>query len=80
MARELGMNPKKCGGLVNHKQEPWKPPPPQFIQRLYEERFGKPHPGKVMSIEERAAESSAKKPLARPNVQQSVHPAVSRHA
>lgn len=26
MARELGMNPRKFGGLANHKQEPWKAP------------------------------------------------------
>jgi hypothetical protein len=25
MARELGLNPKKFGGLANHRQEPWKP-------------------------------------------------------
>lgn len=28
MARELGMNPKRLGGLANHKQEPWKAPLP----------------------------------------------------
>jgi hypothetical protein len=61
MARELGMNHKKFGSLANHKQEPWKAPLPEFIRRLYEERFGKPHPDKVMSIEERAAEISAKR-------------------
>lgn len=26
MARELGLNPKKLGGMNNHKQEPWKAP------------------------------------------------------
>jgi hypothetical protein len=26
MARELGLNPKKCGGLATHRQEPWKLP------------------------------------------------------
>jgi hypothetical protein len=41
MARELGMNPRKLGGLANHKQEPWKLPLPQFIEDLYERRFGK---------------------------------------
>ena len=41
MARELGMNPKKLGGLANHKQEPWKVPLPQFIEELYESRFRK---------------------------------------
>jgi len=32
MARELGLNPKKCGGLANHRQEPWKPALPMYIQ------------------------------------------------
>jgi hypothetical protein len=26
MARELGLHPKQCGGLANHRQEPWKLP------------------------------------------------------
>ena len=34
MARELGMNPKKFGGLANHKQEKWKSPLPDFIEDL----------------------------------------------
>jgi Putative transposase len=38
MARELGLNPKKFGGLANHRQEPWKLPLPEgsvtFIQRF----------------------------------------------
>lgn len=41
MARELGMNPKKLGGLANHKQEPWKAPLPQFIEELHARRFRK---------------------------------------
>lgn len=61
MARELGMNPKKFGGLANHKQEPWKAPLPLFIQYLYEKRFGKERPDRVLSIEERARELAAKK-------------------
>ena len=32
MARELGLNPKKFGGLANQRQEPWKMPLPQFIE------------------------------------------------
>jgi len=39
MARELGMNPKKLGGMANHKQERWKAPLPQFIEELHERRF-----------------------------------------
>ena len=41
MARELGMNPKKFGGLDNHKQEKWKSPLPDFIEDLYYKRFKK---------------------------------------
>ena len=36
MARELGMNPSGLGKLDNHRQEPWKAPLPEFIERLYE--------------------------------------------
>ena len=61
MARELGMNPKKLGGLANHDQEPWKMPLPRFIEHLYEKRFGRPRPESVVSIEERARLQAAKK-------------------
>ena len=44
MARELGMNPKKFGGLANHKQEKWKEPLPDFIETLYFKRFKKEKP------------------------------------
>ncbi len=44
MARELGMNPKKFGGLANHKQESWKAPLPEFIEDLYFKRFEKEKP------------------------------------
>jgi hypothetical protein len=54
MARELGMNPKKLGKLDNHRQERWKAPLPEFIEELYERRFGKLAPDVVMSIEELA--------------------------
>ncbi len=40
MARALGLNPKKFGKLSNYKQEPWKMPLPQYIEHLYEKRFG----------------------------------------
>lgn len=40
MAKKLGLNPKKFGGLANHKQEPWKALLPDFIRTLYQERFG----------------------------------------
>lgn len=41
MARELGMNPKKFGGMANHNQEPWKVPLGQFIEHSYLETFKK---------------------------------------
>jgi len=61
MARELGMNPRKLGGLANHDQEPWKLPLPQFIERLYMKQFGKPRPDRVLSVEDRATELATKK-------------------
>ncbi len=50
MARELGMNPKKIGGLANHKQEPWKAPLPNFIEDLYFKRFKKEKPENIQSL------------------------------
>ena len=44
MAKELGLNPKKFGGLANTKQEPWKVPLPDFIEEIYFKRFGKTRP------------------------------------
>ena len=60
MAREMGMNPRKLGGLANHDQEPWKAPLPAFIEHLYQKRFGKAQPDRVLSIENRAREIAAK--------------------
>ena len=50
MARELGMNPKKLGKLDNHKQEPWKLPLPQFIEKCYLKTFKRARPEKVLSL------------------------------
>lgn len=61
MARELGLNPKKIGSLANHRQEPWKEPLPQFIATMYERRFGRRRPERVVSIEKRVAELAEKK-------------------
>jgi hypothetical protein len=61
MARELGMNPRKLGKLANHDQEPWKAPLSIFIAHLYQKRFGKAQPDRVLSIEDRAREIAAKK-------------------
>lgn len=67
MARELGMNPKKFGGLANHKQEPWKVPLPEFIEEIYYKRFKKERPDTVKSIErvvkDRNRQSEGKKRL-----------------
>lgn len=52
MARDLGLNPKKFGGLANHKQQPWKAPLPIFIEDLYEKQLGRRRPENVVSIEE----------------------------
>ena len=52
MARELGLNPKKLGGLANHDQESWKSPLPVFIEGLYFKSFGRERPEIVMSIEQ----------------------------
>lgn len=61
MARELGMNPKKLGAVDNHQQEPWKAPLPEFIERLYEKRFGRERPAVVVTVEEWAAAAVKKK-------------------
>ena len=50
MAQELGMNPKKLRKLDNHKQEPWKFPLPQFIEKLYLKSFKRPRPEKVVRL------------------------------
>ena len=61
MARELGLNPKKFGGLANHRQESWKLPLPHYIEQLYFKHFGKQKPDIVISIEERVRQMAAKK-------------------
>jgi hypothetical protein len=61
MARELGMNPKKLGKIDNHKQEPWKMPLPQFIEYLYEKRFGKERPDVVLTTGEMVQRDAEKK-------------------
>ena len=61
MARELGLNPKKFGKLDNHKQERWKAPLPQFIERIYFKHFKKDRPDTIKSIEQMHAEQLKKK-------------------
>jgi hypothetical protein len=60
MARELGMNPKKLGGMANHRQEPWKVPLPQYIEELYLKRFKKEQPDNVRSIEQMVKDKKRK--------------------
>jgi len=50
MARALGLNPKQCGGLANHWQEPWKLPLPEFIAECYRKRFHRERPAKVVPL------------------------------
>lgn len=61
MAREIGMNPKKFGKLDNHKQERWKAPLPQFIEKLYFKHFSKARPDTVKSIEQMVKEANRKR-------------------
>lgn len=44
------MNPEKLGSIDNHDQEPWKEPLPQFIEHLYQKRFGRERPEIVASL------------------------------
>lgn len=52
MARELGLNPQKFGGIANHQQESWKVPIGQFITNCYRKSFGRDAPAKVVTLEE----------------------------
>ena len=61
MARELGLNPKKFGGMANQRQERWKMPLPDYIEHLYEKHFGKTLPDDVRSIEEKVKEKRLRK-------------------
>ena len=60
MARELGLNPRKLGGLANENQEPWKAPLPEFIEELYFKRFGRREPEVVRGIEDLARKTPKK--------------------
>ena len=52
MAREVGLNPKKFGGLANHRQEPWKLPLPACIAECYRKRFHRERPAQVIPLAE----------------------------
>jgi len=51
MALELGMSPRKCESLANHKQEKWKAPLADFIEELYFKRFKKDNPDVVKVLQ-----------------------------
>ena len=61
MARELGLNPRKLGGMANHKQEPWKMPLPRYIEYLYRKQLGKDMPDDVRSIEVKVRENAIRR-------------------
>ena len=61
MARELGMNPRRLGNLVNTKGKPWKAPFSIYIESLYHDRFGRTKPEVVKTIEQMAAEHLEKR-------------------
>ena len=61
MARELGLNPKKLGGVANHRQERWKAPLPEYIEHLYLKQFRRAVPKDIRSIEIKEAEKRQKK-------------------
>jgi len=60
-ARELGLNPKKFGGLANTRQEPWKALLPEYIEELYFKHFKKGRPENVRSIEQIVRDCGRKK-------------------
>ncbi len=64
MARELGMDPKSFRRLDNHKQEHWKAPLRQYICELYQKRFKKAAPDRVLSFEEISQLKARKKEVA----------------
>jgi len=55
------MNPKRLSGLSSNSKQPWKLPLPQYIEKLYLERFEKESPDVVRTIEQTAAEHVAKR-------------------
>src|SRR6266487_2365839 len=72
MARQLGLNPKKFGGLATHRQEPWKLPLPEFIAECYQKRFHRERPARVMPYNQKTHAASRVKYFSSP-------PSRSRH-
>jgi hypothetical protein len=71
MARKLGLNPKKCSRLANHRQEPWKRPLPECIAECDRKRFHRERPAQVVPLAEvakrqqQSARDQARHPRAR---------------
>ncbi len=61
MARELGLNPRKFGSLDNNKQEPWKAPLKDFIEKIYYKHFKKAEPDVIKPVEQILHEKKIKK-------------------
>ncbi len=65
MAMELGLNPNRLGSLIPNPKEQWKSPLPEFIEEIYEKRFGRTEPKSVRSfvqmVEDRNREKARKK-------------------
>jgi hypothetical protein len=55
------LNPDKLGKIDNHKQELWKAPLPQFIEKIYFKRFKREEPAIVRSLKDIIADDKAKK-------------------
>lgn len=60
MARGLGFKTTSLPKIDNHKQEPWKTPLPQYIEKLYEKRFKREMPEIVKSLKQQLKEDEIK--------------------
>ena len=54
------MNPKKLGKLDNHKQEQWKLPLPQFIEKCYLKSFKRARPEKIIALGKKPSTTASK--------------------
>lgn len=65
MAMELGINPHKLGSMGANPHEKWKSPLPDYLEEIYEKRFGRTEPKSVRSfvqmVEDREREKARKK-------------------
>lgn len=80
MARQLGLNPKKFGRLANHKQESWKIPLPEYIEYLYQKRFGKIISGVVKPLEVIDAEKRKRRATKKKHKKSAIDPAIKQTA